>query len=223
MGKSAIGYGQYCPVTRALDVLGERWSLLIVRDMLVGATRFNDLARGLPGLSRSLLSRRLKQFEDAGLVEHVGGEYLLTEAGEDLQSVVFGLGEWGARWMFGDPDPDELDAELLLWWMHKRLDTSMLPGDRQVFHLRFTDDPRLFWIVVEAGEPSVCLEDPGFEVDVTMTSDFGSLYQVWLGRTPLKDALKSGRLEFIGPTAFTRRMGRVFRLSPLASIVRATE
>lgn len=92
-----------------------------------------------------------------------------------------------------------------------------------MFHLRFTDDPRLFWIVVEAGEPSVCLEDPGFEVDVTMTSDFGSLYQVWLGRTPLKDALKSGRLEFIGPTAFTRRMGRVFRLSPLASIVRATE
>lgn len=222
MKAKTSGYGQYCPITRALDVLGERWSLLIIRDMLVGGSRFNDLARGLPGLSRSLLSKRLKQFEDVGLVEHVGGEYLLTDAGQDLESIVFGLGEWGARWMFGDPDPDELDAELLVWWMHRRLDTSVLPGDRQVLHVRFTDDPRLFWIVVEAGEPSVCLDDPGFDVDVTVTSDVSSLYQVWLGRTPLKSALRSGRLEFLGPTAFTRRMGQVFRLSPVAAMVSAT-
>jgi DNA-binding HxlR family transcriptional regulator len=214
-----VGYGQYCPIARALDVLGERWSLLIVRDMLVGTTRFNELARGLPGLSRSLLTRRLRQLERAGLVERARGEYLLTEAGRDLEPIVFGLGAWGARWTFGDPETGELDAELLVWWMHMRLDTSGLPGRRHVFQVRFTDDRRLFWIVVESGDPSVCLVDPGFEVDVTITSDLKSLYQVWLGRMPVKEAIRSGLLSFAGPGALTRRMPAVLRLSPMAGVV----
>lgn len=221
MGKERTGYGQYCPISRALDLLGERWSLLIVRDLLVGTTRFNDLARGLPRLSRSLLTKRLRQFERAGLVERVGSQYLLTESGRELEPIVFGLGTWGARWTFGDPDPDELDAQLLVWWMHTRLDTSALPGKRQVFQIRFTDDRRLFWIVIEAGEPSVCLADPGFEVDVTITSDVGTLYQVWVGRLPVKDAVRSGRLRFAGPGALTRRMPAVLQRSPIAEIVSA--
>src|SRR5215831_17193945 len=102
------GYGQYCPIARALDVLGERWSLLILRDMLVGTSRFNDLARGLPGLSRSLLSKRLRQFERAGLVERLDGAYVLSDAGRELEPIVFGLGAWGARWTFGEPTADEL-------------------------------------------------------------------------------------------------------------------
>ena len=215
------GYGQYCPVARALDVLGERWSLLIVRDLLVGTTRFNDLARGLPGLSRSLLAKRLRQFERAGLVERVGNDYLLTDAGRGLEPIVFGLGEWGAQWMFGDPTADERDPLLLVWWMHNRLDTSVLPEGRRVLHIRFTDDPHMFWILIESGEPSVCIVDPGFDVDVTITADVGSLLQVWLGRLPLKDALRSGVVEFSGPTALTRRMPAVLRLSPIAPIVRA--
>lgn len=213
------GYGQYCPISRALDLLGERWSLLIVRDMLTGTTRFNDLARGLPGLSRSLLSKRLKQFEEAGLVDRHGQQYYLSESGRELEPIVFGLGAWGARWSFGDPREEELDAETLIWWMHTRLDTSGFPGRRQVFHFRFSDDARPFWIVVESGEPSVCTTDPGFEVDVTVDSDVSSLYQVWLGRLPLKAALKAGRLEFSGTTAATRRMPAVFRLSPVAPLV----
>jgi DNA-binding HxlR family transcriptional regulator len=124
------GYGQYCPISRAVEVLGERWTLLIVRDLLCGFTRFNDLARGNPGLSRSLLSRRLRQLEQAGVVEHLDGAYRLTEAGEDLRDVVFRLGEWGARWQFGEPRLDELDPELLLWWAHERLDFSVLPNRR---------------------------------------------------------------------------------------------
>jgi DNA-binding HxlR family transcriptional regulator len=219
VGEHRTGYGQYCPISRALDLLGERWSLLIVRDMLVGTTRFNDLARGLPGLSRTLLAKRLHQFERAGLLERVGREYLLTEAGRELEPIVFGIGEWGARWTFGDPDPAELDPRLLVWWMHKRLDTSGLPGKRQVFRIRFTDDRRPFWIVIESGDPSVCLVDPGFEVDVTITSDVGSLMQVWLGHLPVKDAIRSGRLRFEGPGALTRRMPAVLRLSPVADIV----
>jgi DNA-binding HxlR family transcriptional regulator len=221
MSERKVGYGQYCPISRALDLLGERWSLLIVRDLLVGTTRFNELARGLPGLSRSLLTRRLRQLERAGLVERVRAQYLLTESGRELEPIVFGLGEWGARWTFGDPEPDELDAELLLWWMHTRLDTSGLPGRRHVFRVRFTDDPRLFWIVIESGVPSVCFVDPGFEADVTITSDLRSLYQVWLGRLPLKDAVRAGKLAFEGPIAFTRRMPVILQLSPVAALVSA--
>jgi len=217
----SAGYGQYCPIARALDLLGERWSLLILRDMLVGATRFNDLARGLPGLSRTLLTKRLRQFERGGLVEKVDGEYVLTEAGRELEPIVFGLGAWGAQWTFGDPDPDELDPEVLVWWMHTRLDTSMLPAKRHVLHIRFTDDRRMFWVVVEGGDPSVCLTDPGFDVDVTITSDLASLHQVWLGRLPIETAMRSGRLEFIGARAVTRCMPAVFRLSPVAPLVRA--
>jgi DNA-binding HxlR family transcriptional regulator/putative sterol carrier protein len=220
MGKNS-GYGQYCPISRALDVLGERWTLLIVRDLLVGTSRFNDLARGLPGLSRSLLTKRLRQLETAGLVERLDGEYLLTEAGRDLEPIVFGLGAWGARWTFGDPEPDELDAELLVWWMHGRLDTSELPDRRNVILIRFSDDPRPFWLVVESGEASVCLSDPGYNVDVTVRSDLSTLYQVWLGRLPVKAAVKEGRLSFDGDRALTRRMPTVFCLSPIAETVAA--
>lgn len=221
MSSHANSYGQYCPISRALDVLGERWSLLIIRDMLVGATRFNDLARGLPRLSRTLLSKRLQQFEMAGLVDKVGSEYHLTPAGRELEPVVFGLGEWGARWAFDDPVPEELDAELLVWWMHNRLNTEGLPGRRQVFHLRFSDDPTLFWIVIEEGVPSVCLDDPGYEVHMTISTDVSTLYRVWEARIDLREAVRSGRLEVTGLRAFTRRLGDIFQFSPVAPIVEA--
>ncbi|WP_431970373.1 winged helix-turn-helix transcriptional regulator [Nocardia sp. bgisy134] len=216
MTTTTAGYGQYCPIARALDLIGERWSLLILRDLLLGSTRFNDLARGLPGLSRTLLTKRLRQFERAGLIEKIGGRYLMTEAGRDLEPILFGLGAWGARWTFGEPDPDELDADLLVWWMHTRLDTSSFPGVRQVLAVRFDDDPRRYWIVVERGAPSVCFTDPGYPVDVTIRSDVSSLYQVWLGRIPVLHALRTGRLEFTGPTVLTRRMPAVLQLSPVA-------
>ncbi|HEY8546655.1 MAG TPA: winged helix-turn-helix transcriptional regulator [Acidimicrobiales bacterium] len=218
---SPNSYGQYCPISRTLAILGERWSLLIVRDLLAGTTRFNDLARSLPGLSRTLLAKRLRQLEASGVVERLGSRYLLTDAGQGLEPVVDALSAWGAQWTFGDPEPDELDAALLVWWMHTRLDTSGLPGPRHVFQLRFSDDPRQFWIVVEAGDPSVCLTDPGYEVDVVITSDVGSLYQVWLGRLPLREATRSGQVRFDGPTPLTRRMPSVLLLSPQAAMVAA--
>jgi hypothetical protein len=124
--------------------------------------------------------------------------------------------------MFGAPDPEELDAELLVWWMHRRLDTSGFPGRRQVVHVRFTDDPRRFWIVVELGEPSVCLSDPGFEVDVTIVADLAALYEVWIGRLPLARARRAGRVRFDGPTALTRLMPEALQLSEIAPVVSAT-
>ena len=215
------GYGQYCPISRALDLLGERWTLVIIRDLLVGTTRFNDLARGLPGLSRTLLSKRLRQLEEAGLIEKLDGEYLLTPAGRELEPVVFGLGAWGAKWVFGDPRPVELDPDILVWWMHTRLDTTQLPDRRFVLNIRFTDEHKYFWIVVEAAGPSVCVTDPGFDVDVTLTSDLDSLYQVWLGRLPNDTALRADRLRFDGPTPLVRRMPAVLQLSPIADSVAA--
>ncbi len=212
-------YGQYCPITRTVSMLGERWTFLIVRDLLSGTTRFNDLARGLPGLSRGLLTKRLRQLEMSGIVERLGTRYLLTESGRDLAATIDALSEWGARWAFGDPAPDELDASVLVWWMHARLDTTDLPGRRHVFHVRFTDDAQRFWIVIESGDPSVCITDPGFDVDVTITSDLSSLLQVWLGRLALNEATRTGRVEFTGRPALVRRMPKVFQLSELAPVV----
>ena len=177
----AESYSQYCPISRTLDLVGDRWSLLILRDLYVGTSTFNGLARGLPGLSRSLLAKRLRSFEREGLVEKLGGRYLMTERGRDLEGVLMALGNWGSRWIFGDPREEELDAQLLVWWMHGRLDTAAMPLDRWVLHVRFVDDPRRFWILVEDRVPSVCLSDPGYGVDVTIASDVRTLYRVWLG------------------------------------------
>jgi DNA-binding HxlR family transcriptional regulator len=210
------GYGQYCPITRAVEVLGERWTLLIVRDLLCGATRFNELARGNPRLSRTLLSKRLRQLETAGIIDHVGDEYLLTEAGEDLRPLVMGLGEWGAKWQFDDPRQSELDAELLMWWVHTRLDFSVLPDRRFVIEFRFVDDPRRFWIMRDSEGPSICLHDPGFGVDATVVSDLSTMHQVWLGKLPLKPAIRSGKVELAGTPAVVRRLPAMMQLSPIA-------
>lgn len=215
------GYGQYCPITRAVEVLGERWSVLILRDMLVGATHFNDIARGNPRLSRTLLSKRLRQLEQAGVIEHVDDEYLLTPAGEDLRSIVFGLGEWGAKWQFDDPRDSELDPELLMWWVHGRLDYSQMPDRRLVFEFRFSDQQQWFWILKDSQGPSICLHDPGFGVDAMVQTDLSTMYQVWLGKLPLRSAVKDGRLELHGAPAIIRRLPATLELSPIAGVVTA--
>jgi len=223
MDEETRGYGQFCPVTRAVEVLGERWSLLILRDMVVGATRFNDLARGNPGLSRSLLSKRLRQLERAGIIEHVDDQYLLTPAGKDLEGLVMGLGAWGAKWQFGEPREEELDPELLMYWVHDRLDLSMLPARRVVLEFDFIEPTGRFWIVSDAQGPSVCNSDPGFEVDVRIQSPLSTMYQVWLGQLSLRAALREGRVEMHGPSAIVRRMPDVLQLSPVAGIVAAAQ
>ena len=221
MANPSSGYGQYCPTARALEVLGERWTLLILRDLLCGRTRFNDLARSQPGLSRSLLAKRLRQLEQAEVVERLDGEYLLTDAGRDLEPIVFGIGEWGAKWTFGEPDEDELDAEVLSWWMQGRLDCSVLPDRRIVLHVRYTDDPGRFWFVIEDGSASVCVSDPGYEVDLTLTSDLRTMYRVWLGHLPLKRAMRDGALAVDGQRALVRVVPELLMLSPIAPAVAA--
>lgn len=215
------GYGQFCPISRALEVLGERWSMLIVRDLIVGATRFNDLARCNPRLSRTLLSKRLRQLERAGIVEHVGDEYLLTPAGKDLQPIVFGLGEWGARWQFDDPRETELDPQLLMWWVHTRLDFSGVPMPRTVLEFRFRGLRDRFWILSDAQGASVCTTDPGFGIDALIESDLTTLYEVWMGKLDLRAAMRSDRVTVSGASPIVRRLPDILQLSPIAEIVTA--
>jgi DNA-binding HxlR family transcriptional regulator len=214
-------YGQYCPISRAAEVLGDRWTIHIVRDLLTGTDRFNDLIRGNPGMSRALLTRRLRQLQLAGIVEaRVEGGYALTDAGRDLEPWIFGMAEWGARWSFGDPDPDELDPDLLVWWLHRRLDTTRIGAERLTVHVQFTDHPRQFWIVADP-EASVCLADPGFGIDVSLRSDRATLYRVYLGREQLLDARRRGDLELTGSNPAVRRFQEAFRPSPVEPFVAA--
>ncbi|MET9225374.1 helix-turn-helix domain-containing protein [Lentzea sp. NPDC003310] len=213
-------YAQYCPIVRAVEVLGDRWTLLILRDMLVGASRFNELSRGLPGLSRALLSRRLRQLAGDGLIVRTGDGYTLTPAGEALRPLVFGLADWGARYAFGDPRADELDPEVLMWWMHGRIDTGSL-SKRANIEVHISDRRRTFWLVVEPGDASVCYTDPGLEVDAVMASDIATLYRMWGGEVDLLDAVRAGTIELTGQRWVVRGLPEWLKLSPVADIVRA--
>jgi DNA-binding HxlR family transcriptional regulator len=213
-------YAQYCPIARACEVLGDRWTLLIARDMLTGARRFNDLARGLPGLSRSLLSRRLRQMEVGGLVRRVDGGYELTPAGEELRPIVFGLAEWGARNAFGRPQPEELDPEVLMWWVKGRVDTTTVER-RAVVQVDMTDVRRTFWLVIEPQDVSVCYTDPGFDVDALLAADSATLYGVWLGECDLLAAVKDGVVELHGARWVVAGLPEWLLYSPAAPYVRA--
>ncbi|WP_329793333.1 helix-turn-helix domain-containing protein [Lentzea sp. DG1S-22] len=215
-------YAQYCPIVRAVEVLGDRWTLLIVRDMLVGASRFNEISRGLPGLSRALLSRRLRQLVTAGLVRRTGDGYALTQAGEALRPLVFSLADWGARYAFGDPRADELDPEVLMWWMHGRIDTGAL-SKRATVEIRVNDRRRTFWLVLEPGDASVCYTHPGLEVDAVLTSDIATLYRMWEGEFALLDAVRAGTIELTGSRWVVRGLPQWLKLSPVAEHVRAAK
>ncbi|WP_394621215.1 winged helix-turn-helix transcriptional regulator [Lentzea sp. JNUCC 0626] len=212
-------YAQYCPIVRAVEVLGDRWTLLIVRDMLVGASRFNEISRGLPGLSRALLSQRLRQLAKAELVLRTGDGYELTPAGQALRPLVFGLADWGARYAFGDPRADELDPEVLMWWMHGRVDTGTL-DKRANIEVRISDRRRTFWLVVEPGDASICYTDPGLEVDAVLASDIATLYRMWEGEVDLLDAVRAGTIELTGTRWVVRGLPAWLKLSPVAEIVR---
>jgi DNA-binding HxlR family transcriptional regulator len=215
-------YGQYCPITRSLEVLGDRWTLLIVRDLLLGATRFNELARGLPGLSRGLLSKRLDQLERHGLVVRAAGAYLPTEACEDLRPLIFGLAEWGARWAFGEPRPDELDPTVLMWWIRGGIDPAPFGHGRTVLHVRVPDATRKrFWFVVCPDDVSLCFTDPGHEVDVTVEGPIRVLHQVWAGALELPAAVRDGLITLTGRHDRILQLLDALRLSPVAPYIRS--
>jgi DNA-binding HxlR family transcriptional regulator len=212
-------YGQYCPISRSAELLGDRWTIHIIRDLLTGSSRFNELINGNPGLSRALLSRRLQQLLRADVIEQVDdGGYRLTSAGRDLEPVVFGLATWGARWTFGEPNAEELDPDVLMWWLHRRLDTAKLPAARFTIAVTFSDHPKRYWIVVD-NDASLCLADPRFEIDVSLRAGLSSLYRTYLGHVPLEQAYRSGTVQLSGTKAAVRSFVDAFQQSPVAEIV----
>ena len=220
-------YGQYCPLARGAEVLGDRWTLLIIREMLFGVQRFNELERFLPGISRSVLAQRLRHLQRVGLVERQAGAdgqrsvYQLTEAGRDLRPVVRAIGNWGARWAFGDPDPAELDPDLVVQWISRHLAREQLPARRVVVQFAVTGPPvRRYWLVIEPEDVSVCMHDPGFGIDAVFRSDARTLYQVYVGELALPDAQRSGRLELECAPAVLRQVPTWFAWSGFAPAVR---
>jgi DNA-binding HxlR family transcriptional regulator len=219
-------YRQYCPVARASEILAERWTPLIVRELLAGSHRFNEIERALPGISRSLLASRLRRLEDAGIVErltHAGSpEYHLSEAGRELKAVIEALGAWGVRWAFGDPVPEELDGGLLVWKIHQRIRRELLPERRTVVEFDFTGPrARRVWLLLERREVSVCVTPPGFDADVVVRADLAAFYRVWLGQTAYGTALRCGALTVKGPAALARQLPHWFMWSPMATFIRA--
>ena len=201
-------YGQFCPVAKAAEVFAERWTPLIVRELVCGSHRFNELESGLPNISRSLLTQRLRSLEQVGVIERRPTEdgrtwgYHLTEAGVELGSIVVALGEWGQRWVNHEIGPSDLDLDLVMWDLHRRLNWDNLPSSRRVV-VRFDfsgAQSRTYWLVLEHGEASVCRGDPGFEVDLYVTADTAAFHRVWIGHLQLADAVREGLIRIDGPS-----------------------
>jgi DNA-binding HxlR family transcriptional regulator len=221
------GYGQFCPIAQAAEVLTERWTPLVIREMaLVGSHRFNDIQRGVPLMSSSLLTKRLRQLERAGIVERRsrpdgnGSEYHLTPAGEELAPLLAQMGTWGERWLRRPIFEETPDTGLLMWWMRGTIKPDALPAGRTVIHFHFRRAPeklRYFWLVLP--DADLCLSDPGFGVDVTVRSDSKTLTAIWMGDLAVGAALARGTLELEGPKSLVRSFPKWFGLHPLSSTV----
>jgi DNA-binding HxlR family transcriptional regulator len=219
------GYGQFCPVAKACEVLAERWTLVIVRELVTGGRRFNDIRRGVPLISPSLLSKRLDELCAAGVIrrERKGrtAEYVLTQAGEELRPIVELIGVWGQKWARSKYGPDELDVSLLMWDLRRTVDPAAFPTGRTVVSFEFLDGPprkRSFWVISEEGAVDLCLTNPGFDVDLAIRSDVKTLTRIWMGDIALDRALAAGAIELEGPADLKRRFRAWLHLSSLAGV-----
>ena len=223
-------YKQYCPVARASEILADRWTPLIMRELILGSHRFNEIERGLPGISRSLLASRLRDLQQAGVVDRLPGahanvtEYHLSEAGRDLKPVIEALGAWGVRWAFGEPRPEELDPALLVWKIHQRINRELLPERRTVVEFDFTGPRgRRVWLLLEPREVSVCVTPPGFDADLIVRSDLLAFYRVWLGQIDYDAAVRCGAVVVDGLPVLAKQLPRWFMWSPMARFVQEHE
>lgn len=224
------GYGQFCPVAKTMEVLDERWTVLIVRELLMGSHHFNELRRGVPRMSPALLSKRLRDLSRLGIVlrQEEGGRvrYELTPAGRELAPVVMALGEWGARWMttLGDED---LDPHLLMWDVRRNVALDALPDGRTVVGFRFTDLPRgkgsSWWLVAQEGTIDLCDFDPGFETTAIVISPLRTMVQVWRGDLSWAVAQRDHDLHIEGSAAARRAVPHWLSLSTFAAVERSPD
>ena len=217
-------YGQFCPIAMATEVLCSRWTPLVLRELLCGSTRFNDLRRGVPRMSPTLLSKRLKELEEAGVIEAKRSgrssavEYTLTNAGNDLRDIVMSLGIWGQRWVESSLSLRNLDPSLLMWDMRRTIVPHSLPGRRytvKFFYPELSAGRKTWWLVVDDGKVDLCAVDPGYEIDLHVRSSLRSMTSVWIGATTLKFEIDAGNISLTGDKAIARSMHQW--LSPFAT------
>jgi len=221
-----LEYGQFCPVSKATEILGEKWTLLIVRELLLGSTRFSQLQRGLSRISPTVLNKRLDSLQKAGLIvrkriaEQRGFEYQLTEAGRELFPIVSQVAEWGMRWARGRLHDSELDVNLLMMDIERRIDASKLPSGQTVLQFSFTDLKRYgkWWIKVGGDGVDLCTDNPGHDVDVYFTSDLRTLTEVWMGDKPIKQAQSENKLKIVGPSMYLKNLQSWFGLYRFSEI-----
>jgi DNA-binding HxlR family transcriptional regulator len=221
-----ISYNQFCPVAMAAEVLCTRWTIVVLREMLAGSTRFNELRRGVPRMSPALLSQRLKELEQAGVIERKKGseaglfEYHLTRSGRELEPIVMAFGVWGQRWVETGVTMQNLDAALLMWDMRRWLDPSPLPDKRSTIQFLYSGMPpnkRQWWLVVTpGGETDLCSIDPGFDVDLYVACDLKTMTAIWMGLDTVRKSVGDGRLKLTGDRKLAASMQTWLGLSPFA-------
>ncbi len=220
------GFKQFCPVAMAAEILCTRWTMVLLRELIAGSTRFNDLRRGVPKMSPTLLSQRLKDLEAAGIVRRYEiprkkglYEYRLTPAGEDLRPVVEAVGIWGQRWVESQLSLKNLDPSLLMWDMRRNLNPQPLPNRRTVIQLMYPELPvskRTWWLLVDPpGSVDLCWDDPGFDIDLFVTTDLRTMTAIWMGLTSVEK--ESSKIDLVGDKAVARSMQQWLGLSPFAA------
>jgi len=220
-------YKQFCPVAMAAETLCTRWTVVLLRELVAGSTRFNELRRGVPRMSPALLSKRLQDLEQAGIVTREPlspgseiNEYRLTSAGRDLRPVIEAIGIWGQKWVETEPSLDNLDPELLMWDMRRNLNTDPVPSKWTVIEFIYPELPpaqRKWWLIVEPDRAiDLCHIDPGFDVDLYVTVDLRTMTEIWMGLKSVARAHDEGKLTMIGHRDLADRMQDWLGLSPFA-------
>jgi len=223
--RETFGYGQFCPIAMASEVLCRRWTTLILREMLCGSTRFNELRKGLPRMSPALLSTRLRELEEHGMVERTAAksdrsvQYLLTPAGQALRPVIIGMGEWGHRWIESSASLANLDPSLLMWDIRRNLRPEPMPPDRVVIQFQFLNLPmakRKWWLIVDQRVVDLCYSDPGFDVDLYFATDLRTMTAIWMGFTTIDNEMSQGRVKLSGDATLSSTVSQWLGLSPFA-------
>lgn len=222
------GYGQFCPVAKAMELLDERWTMLVLRELLAGSTHFNELRRGAPKMSPTLLSKRLKSLVRAGVVarddEDGRTSYSLTPSGKELADVVEALGAWGVRWI-GELGDEDFDPHLLFWDIRRTIPVQNWPRGRTTVAFNLADAPAKasrWWLVVSDGEADACDADPGYEVAATVDTSLRTLTQIWRGDLGRPGVLHDGRLRITGPADIRRAIPSLIGQSTLSAVPRPT-
>jgi DNA-binding HxlR family transcriptional regulator len=221
-------YNQFCPVAMAAEILCSRWTIVLLRELVAGSTRFNELRRGLPRMSPALLSKRLKELEAAGILSRsqVAGapdvlEYQLTKAGRDLQPIIEAVGVWGQRWIETEASLKNLDVNLLMWDIRRNIDPTPLPRRRSIIQVIFTDlqaARRNWWLIVDDQEVDLCSVDPGFDVDLYLSTDLRTMTEIWMGYTGIAKAQDQGRFIATGNRELETGLASSLTLSPFAKV-----